>query len=158
MKFNKLMYLVYPLLLPQALVGLLLGWLVYGARKWKWNKGVLEATCKKKMIGNPDAQTHGFIIYYRDSRVRSDVGLRVHERVHVLQAVYLLGIPFVLLYSLAFLWHYAKGGFKDWYTAYYQNPMEQMAYRIQREYYAGSRNHAWGAEGNPRRALTGAVR
>ena len=156
-------YLGYPWMLPHFLIGLLLA-PFYKTSQWRWNDGCLEALAGR-MIGNPGAQTHGFLIYYRDTQARGDrVGysrsfyenpklydswqrkrkrLRVHERVHVAQGA-LLGPIFMISYVLFFLGKWASQGFKGWYRAYRWNPYERQAYRIEEEFVRGKRDGAWG--------------
>jgi len=136
----------YVLALPNTVIGLVLS-LFYGAHHWRWSDGCLEATCKR-IIGNPGAQTHGFVIFYSHNEFRARPGLRVHERVHVVQGM--LGGPlFVLAYGLHFLWLWAWSGFGPWWPAYKRICFERQAYRIQDEFIAEvsdrRRSLYWGA-------------
>jgi len=130
--------------LPATIVGLLLV-LIYRPKVWRWSDGCLEAITNKPMIGKPAAQTHGWLIYYRDDVVRSNPGLRVHERIHVLQG-FVGGPLFMLAYVLHFLWLFAMTGFGDWKTAYMRIWAERQAFRAQREFNSGLRPGAWGGQ------------
>ena len=135
--------------LPQLVVlGLPLA-LIYRAHSWTWSDGCLEAIGGDRMWGRPGAQTHGFLIFYRDERQRGRARLRVHERVHVLQAM--IGGPlYTLSYGLHWLWLFAVAFDGDderprWQRAYYRVWAERQAYRIDREFDAGERPGAWGS-------------
>ena len=157
MVFRKWYYLLYPLLLPHTLIGLLLA-LFYRPSSWRWSQGCLEAIVpKQRMLGQPDAQTHGCIIYYASESDRGELTgpvspamyrrstqLRVHERVHVYQGL-VLGPTYPVLYGLTFLVAFAKQGFKNWWAAYMKIPFEKQAYRIEGEYVNGKRLNAWGS-------------
>lgn len=127
--------------LPHTLVGLLLC-LVYRATDWRWSSGCIECLGGDRIFGKPGAQTHGCLIIYRDERARSDGGLRVHERVHVVQG-FVGGPFFILAYVGHFAWLYAAQGFGDWRPAYRKIWAEKTAYHIQDEFNAGKRPGAW---------------
>lgn len=137
--------------LPQLLLlGLPLA-LIYRAHSWRWNDGCLEAIGGDRIWGRPGAQTHGWLIFYRDEQQRRSKGLRVHERVHVLQA-FVGGPLYTLSYGLHWLWLFAfppraSGPVTRprWQRAYYGVWAERQAYRIQREYVDGKRPEAWGS-------------
>jgi hypothetical protein len=115
----------------------------YGVKDLAWRDGCLEVITKRNMIGDPDAQTWGWLIYYRTCFDGDDPGLRVHERTHVLQAFF--GGPlFLVAYGVCFLYLWARQR-GPWTKAYRANPFEQQAYARQGEYtHAGTR--FWGAE------------
>lgn len=122
--------------------------LVYRAHSWRWSDGCLEAIAGAQMIGRPGAQTHGWLIFYAGERQRRHAPLRVHERVHVLQA-FVGGPLYTLSYGLHWLWLFARGGGEGtqprWQWAYRRVWAEQQAYRVQRQYVDGARPEAWGS-------------
>lgn len=139
-------WLLYPMLIPHTLLGLILA-IPYRAHSWRWSDGCIEVIAEK-MVGRPWAQTHGFVIFYVDDKVRDMAQLRVHERVHVVQGF--AGPLFMLAYSVAFLYGLCRPcpefrGLPRWYAAYRSIPFERQAYRIQDEYSAGKRPDAWGS-------------
>lgn len=137
-----LRWLGYVWAFPHTLVGFIL-MPFYGVADWCWRDGCLEVIVKKKMLGDPDAQTHGWIIFYRNARMGDDVGLRVHERTHVIQGM--IGGPlFVITYGLFFLiaWAWQR---RSWFDAYMANPYEKQAYARQYRYYRGEGDNLWGA-------------
>jgi hypothetical protein len=94
------------------------------------------------MIGNPAAQTHGWLIFYatEDYRLRN-AGLRVHERVHVTQSFW--GGPFFLLaYALHFLWRWVD--LRNWRAAYWGVWAECQAYETQYDFLEGKLPGQWG--------------
>jgi hypothetical protein len=105
-------------------VGLLLTLIWYRPSNWRWSQGCLEVSAER-ILGNPWAQTHGWLIVYRVGR--NDSEIRVHERCHVVQGF--IGGPFyVLAYGLVFLFAWYENGFRDWRDAYRRNPFEISAY------------------------------
>jgi hypothetical protein len=124
---------------PGTLIGLLLS-IPYGAHRWRWFDGCLEATTMR-MIGDPAAQTHGWLIFYASNDYRRNKGLRVHERVHVTQALW--GGPLYLIaYALHFLWRWAD--LRNWRAAYWGVWAECQAYEIQYDYLDGKHPGQWG--------------
>lgn len=117
--------------LPLVLVGLLLA-LLYRPTSWRWSEGCLEAiVAGDRMIGKPGAQTHGWVIYYRDELARQSARLRRHERVHVRDGL-LGGVFYGLAYAFTFAWWFVfvpavPLGWPRWKRAYYRNWFEQRA-------------------------------
>jgi hypothetical protein len=141
--------------LPLTLINVLLAVLVYRARSWRWSDGCLEciggrqADGRTRIWGRPGAQTFSGLIVYASADHRADVGLRVHERIHVLHA-FLLGVLLAPAYGLHFLWLLVftpaePTGAPRWYRAYLRVWSERIAYRVQAEFRAGHRAGAWGA-------------
>lgn len=134
---------------PQlVLLGLPLA-VIYRAHSWRWSDGCLEAIGGERIWGRPGAQTHGWLIFYRDEQQRRHASLRVHERVHVLQA-FVGGPLYTVSYGLHWLWLFVLAGPGDghpprWKRAYYEVWAERQAYRIQHEFTAGRRPDAWGS-------------
>jgi hypothetical protein len=129
--------------LPGTVLGLILAvW--YWPRQWRISEGCIEAVAGDRIFGKPGAQTHGWLIYYRDEKARDRQGLRVHERVHVVQG-FVGGVFYMLAYGLHFLWNFAKNRFRDWDSAYRAIWAEKQAYRIQAEFNQGKRPDAWGS-------------
>jgi len=120
--------------LPHTLVGLLLA-IFYKTRSWRWSSGCLEVIADR-IIGNPAAQTHGWLIFYSNEETRELRRLRAHERVHVVQG-FIGGPLYVLAYSASFLWHWIRLKLADasapWLWAYQLNWFEDMAYRLEDE-------------------------
>jgi hypothetical protein len=89
------------------------------------------------MIGNPDAQTWGWLVCYRNAEVWEDMPLRAHERTHVVQGMR-GGVFFLLAYASCFLYYYIsppKTHYKPrWYKAYMAIPYEVTAYKVQAAY------------------------
>lgn len=118
-----------------TLVGLVLA-LIYRCHSWRWSEGCLEAIGGKhadgttRIFGRPAAQTHGWLILYSEDRWRGSRAIRVHERVHVVQA-FVGGPLFMLAYVACFAWSFASQGFTDWWAAYRKNPFEGAAYERQ---------------------------
>jgi len=121
-----------------TLIGVLLCVLVYRATDWRWSRGCIECIGGDRIFGKPGAQTWGAIVIYKDEYQRSRVDLRVHERVHVVQA-FIGGPLFMIAYGLTFLWFYLNDPKMGWKVAYYQIPFEVQAYRI------GDKAKGWGA-------------
>ena len=98
-----------------ALLNTLIGALLviyYGARVVSWSEGALEVVIKRpSLIGGPwvGAQTFGWLIFYRDEKAQSDRSLRVHERVHVRDAL-ILGPLFLVAYAACFLYQWVRRG------------------------------------------------
>jgi hypothetical protein len=102
------------------------------------------------MIGDKEnhwavfAQTHGWITFFRDIKSADDVGLRVHERTHVIQGM--IGGPlYIITYGLLFLviWAWQRRG---WLEAYMSIPYEKQAYGRQYRYYRGDGDTLWGVK------------
>jgi len=125
--------------LPATLIGLLFA-IIYRPKKWQWSDGCLEAITRP--FGGFQAQTHGWIIYYRDDSYRRNESMRVHERVHVLQG-FVGGPLFLLAYGLHFIWLFAKK--RSFQRAYRAVWAEKKAYDIQWEFSVGLRPYAWGS-------------
>lgn len=143
----RLRFWHYPLMiftLPNALVALLLA-VPYGVMAWRWSDGCLELVAKRRMIGDPAGQCLGGpVIWYR-SEAAWNSPIRVHERVHVIQSAYCLGVPFWVAYGAHFLVGLiAHGG--EWYPAYMDVWAERQAYRLERNYRAGLLPDAWGGK------------
>jgi hypothetical protein len=133
--------------LPLTVVGLLMA-IIYLPRKASWHDGCLEMQ-PRWMIGNPDAQTLGWIVYYRNDKMRANKGLRVHERVHVRQGMR-GGVFFGLAYGASWLWYLIfpkeNAHYKPrWFAAYMSIWAEVTAYRIQWEFHQGKHKNAWGS-------------
>lgn len=135
--------------LPLTLLGLLLA-LLYVPRRVRWSDGCLEVI-PRWIAFQPGAQTFGIVIFYADEAARRDVGLRVHERVHVRQA-FVFGVFFSILYLLDFLWLFVAAcprvppGEPRWMRAYRAIAFERQAYEIEYEVTeCGLHPHAWGA-------------
>ena len=154
-----LMILGYIWALPHTVVGVLLSIFVYRAWGWHWNDGCLVAfggTFERggkevtRIWGRPAAQTHGFLILYATQKLQGKAWLRIHERVHVEQA--LIGGPFYpLAYGLHFLWNYTfdsvgKYNRPRWKRAYYRIWFEKRAYKYHKEFQKGKHPDAWGSE------------
>ena len=135
--------------LPHTLFGVLLLLTVYFPKSIRWSEGALDVVVRWHVIpegfdrtGDGDiddpedfrtgAQTHGFIIFYRDKHQRDRGDLREHERVHVLQCMILGGVLYPLLYGLSFAINLARG--QGTVVAYKNIWFERQAYRIQREF------------------------
>jgi hypothetical protein len=135
----------YLMLLPMTIIGLLQCLIVYRAASWRWSGGCIECVGGERIWGKPGAQTPGLVITYRDENARSSGGLRVHERVHVVQGM--IGGPlFALGYGLSFLWFWAASGFAHWHIAYMKIPFEVRAYARQDAWLAAdetTRAKAW---------------
>jgi len=147
-RFRFFYWFLYPWALPATLIGLLLA-IPYRAHSWRWNDGCLEAI-SSHILGKPDAQTHGWLIFYASDYAREHRILRAHERVHVVQGLF--GGPFFMFaYGLCFLFYLGKlaisfqGWWQSgqsapwWYDAYMMIPFERQAYRMQHN------EGAWGA-------------
>ena len=95
--------------LPHTLFGVLCLLTVYFPKSIRWSDGALDVVVRWNLIpkgfdrtgdGDVDdpkdfktgAQTHGFIIFYRDERTSRRESLRCHERVHVVQCMVLGGV------------------------------------------------------------------
>ena len=135
----------YVLALPHTLIGLLLC-LVYRAHSWRWSDGCIECIAGDRIWGKPGAQTHGWLIVYRDDAARERADLRVHERCHVVQGM--LGGPlYMLAYGLHFGVRFLIGSRHEAYPVHW--PRWKHAYRgIWFEEQAYARQHradGWGA-------------
>lgn len=182
-------YLGYPLLVPRTLVGLFLFAVIYRAHSWRWSEGCIECIGGQTYVPNPEtgkyewvtriwgkpgAQTWGFAIVHSsyDQMMRKD--LRVHERRHVWQSIYMLEAGFLIIYGGHYLWgryledgkhwvidrvgyvsrrptpehfgtHLIKAEPKRWRRAYLKIIWERLAYRYQRDYLNGHHAGAWGS-------------
>jgi hypothetical protein len=128
---NALRYfrpLGYAWALPHTILGLVLA-LWYWPSHWRWSEGALEAVSSKPLLGGRwvAGQTWGWLIFYRDLEQWVEPGIRVHERVHVTQA--LVGGP---LYPVAYVLHWLilwpRYGWKE---AYLKIWAEKAAYKAQ---------------------------
>lgn len=149
-------------IVPHTLVGLLLIPL-YGAESIRWSEGAIEVVAKKRadgtsrIIGDPGAQTWGLLIFYRADRFVRVPGLRVHERVHILQSA-LFGVVYPVTYVLSFLvllagvrwfgWWSNKPASADWVRAYLRIPWEIWAFHKQVRFNSGEIEDAWGSKGS----------
>jgi len=131
--------------LPHTVVGLILS-LFYRPTNWRWNEGCIEAIGEDRIWFKPGAQTHGWLILYRDESARNNKRLRVHERTHVKQG-FLLGPLYVIAYVIHFLYRYTRTGFKDWYTAYEGIYFEKKAREAEQRYLDGVDKEPWGSKG-----------
>ena len=128
----------YILALPGTLIGLLLLPL-YGVQGIYLSDGCIEVETRRAMLGGKfvAAQTWGNLIYYRGA-FRDSARLRVHERVHVWQAM-VFTWP---LQARAYVGHYvinlATG--LDHYEAYRGIIHEKQAYRLE------NKEGVWGNE------------
>lgn len=135
----------YVFALPMTLVGMVFA-IFYQPKGWRWCQGCLECWGTKRMIGDPDAQTWGFLICYRDLHHADAADLRVHERCHVRQGMR-GSVLFALVYGLQFLWFLAfpRAQFahyrKRWFRAYMSISFEMAAYSRQARYWQ------WKAQG-----------
>ena len=100
---------------PLTLIGFALS-LAYWPRSWRVRAGALEAIAENTMIGAPDAQTHGWLIYYRSDAMRNDRMLQIHELTHVAQGKR-WGVFFGIAYAAEFfyLWASRRAGWRDAY-------------------------------------------
>ena len=126
----------YLFALPHTLFGLLL-LVFYRPSSFRWSAGCIEVVASKIWF-RPNAQTHGWMIYYSGINERESAELRVHERVHVVQG-FLLGPLFPILYGLMFAWYFLRSPKDGWYPAYMKIPFEKQAYPI------GHRKTGWGS-------------
>ena len=129
--------------LPHTIAGLLVAVTYYWPKDWRWSQGCIECIPRRTLIGGKwvGAQTWGFLIFYADKEERLRAPLRVHERVHVIQAF--IGGPF---YPLAYGLHWlVLWPFKGWKNAYFMVWAERWAYRVQAEYQKGQKPNAWGS-------------
>lgn len=123
----------YILATPQSLIGgLLLFW--YRPKNLRWRDGCLEGISRTTLIGGKwvGAQTHGWIIFFRDTESQERGDLSVHERVHVTQA-FTWGPLYPIAYGLHWLWLFLFRKM-DWKTAYRNIVFERTAYATQAEY------------------------
>lgn len=163
----------YVMLAVMTLVGLLLALTVYHAHSFRFHEGVLlcvggtKPDGTSRIWGNPGAQTLGWLTIgaSEDELARAD--LRVHEYVHVADALAFAlawlplgialwvwtgmpiaagvletvlggGILFAITYGVFFLVPFALQGFKDWHRAYHKNLLEKHAYWV------GDKAKGWG--------------
>lgn len=131
---------------PLTLIGLLIT-LIYFPRSIRWSRGCIEII-PLWILGNPGAQSWGWLIFYCDKSAAENAGLRVHERVHVEQA-FIGGVFFALAYAIHWLWLFAfpprlPRDTPRWFRAYQAVYWEWPARRIQHEYLHGLRPNAWG--------------
>lgn len=108
-----LRFISYIWALPNTLLGLILFFFIYGPKSLKWNKGVLEGTCKRMIPWwtNVVGQTWGWLVVYRSTPY---LGLENHERQHVVQGM-VLGPLFLVIYPIASLIALIQGknGYRD---------------------------------------------
>ena len=188
---GALKYLGYPLLVPRTLVGLFIFAVFYRAHSWRWNDGCIECIAGEFIIdnekepgkfkwqtriwGRPGAQTWGIAIVYKSFEHAQREGLRVHERIHIWQAILALEVPFLIVYGGHFVLHYAIDGGRErwvidlvghvrphavpefngwilfkrvgerWKRAYLKICWERQAYRLQGDFLDGKRVGAWGS-------------
>lgn len=129
--------------LPHTIIGFLMC-LYYRPHSWKFSHGCIESIVpENRLIGNPGAQTWGYLIFYRDERARNWNPLRVHERVHVKQA-FCLSVIYPILWLLHFCVLFII--IRDWKAAYYKIYFEKKAYEIQRKFEVGKLENAWGVK------------
>lgn len=131
--------------LPHTAIGALLTLTWYFPRKIQWRDGCLEVIPFKCLIGGEwvMAQTHGWIIFYRDEKALNNKKLRVHERVHVEQGMK-GGIFYVLSYVGQWVFNSIKYG--DTIRGYYEISFEKEAYKYASEYDRGLKPNAWGSK------------
>lgn len=116
--------------LPLTIIGLLLS-LFYRAHSWRWSDGCLEAIGgtrpdgSSRIFGEPNAQTWGWLIFYDSEVMRDYDPIRVHERVHVVQA-FIGGVLFGIAYVACWAWLRLNG--RSFWKAYRENPFEEQAY------------------------------
>lgn len=118
--------------LPLSLIGIAL-FLVYKPKSVKWSDGALDCVIGvPNLIGGPwvGAQTHGWVIFYKDEYNATRKDLRIHERVHVRDAL-IGGIFFSLAYVAVFLYELVR--LRDWRKAYRNNWFERRAYDAEKE-------------------------
>lgn len=133
---------------PMTLFGVVFA-LLYVPKTIRWSEGCLEIV-PLWILGNPGAQTWGCIIFYCHENTRRDLDLRVHERVHVVQA-FMGGVFFGLAYGINWLWLFLVRcpeyplGTPRWFRAYMGIFFERVAYRRQAEFVQGLRSDAWGS-------------
>lgn len=162
----------YLFTLPTTLVGLALGRLFYGAHSWEWRDGVLTSI-GTSIWGRPMGQTLGWVQFYDEPSSREYPDLRVHENAHVVQAFacslvglallpllfmtagwspllgllwggFLGGVGFSVLYGILFVYLLLKQR-SGWFSAYWANPFEVQARKVQDEYLADTSKRPWGA-------------
>jgi len=129
----------YVMALPHTVIGLLLC-LVYRAHSWRWSDGCIECIAGDLIWGKPGAQTHGWLIVYRDEKARQRADLRVHERCHVVQGM-IGSVGYMAAYGIHFLWNYVRDHeYPDmerqprWWRAYRGVWFEEQAYELQAGY------------------------
>lgn len=132
---------------PLAVFGLLL-LPYYWPQKIAWRDGCLEIVSRRTLIGGKwvGAQTFGGLIVYRGFEEWCDASLRVHERVHVRQAM-IGGVFFALAYGATFAFQWVRVG--NWKRAYYLIPFEVSAYDTQARFQRGELPDAWGVKPPP---------
>lgn len=166
----------YVLLLPVTLFGLAVALTVYGAHSFRFHEGALFCVAEmkadgrtSKIWGNPGAQTFGWLVIGASEEELARTDLRVHELVHVAQALacallgavacgilwpilelhvalaapltaFSGGLGFAVLYGVCFLVPWVADGFGHWHDAYRKNPFEGHAYDV------GDRARGWGAK------------
>ena len=121
----------------------------YGIDQIRWSQGAIEVIAKKSKDGKtriwfqPGAQTWGLIIFYSSARGWGNAGLRVHERVHILQT-YLFGVVYPVTYLLFFGVLFVV--IRDFWKAYRKIPWEIWAYSKQDKFNEGKLPGAWGSK------------
>lgn len=116
----------YLMALPATILGLLTAVLYHRAGSFRWSDGCIECLSPKLKSQGWGGQTWGFLLIYADEHNRSHNGIRVHERVHVVQG-FLLGPLFPIAYFAIYLSSRILGNGP--HVAYYTNPFEAQAYR-----------------------------
>lgn len=149
----------YVLTLPLVAVALLYAIVIARARSWRWIDGCLTFVAGTKdngetsrMWGNPGGQCWSWVVGFASEGQRNRRDLRIHEYVHVWQAMIcsligMVSLPwlglysplagcglFALAYAWGFMWHWATRGFGPWRDAYERNPFERHAYERQGQY------------------------
>ncbi|MVZ61632.1 hypothetical protein [Sphingobacterium humi] len=82
-------------------------------------------------FGKAQAITIFPFIFLRYRRDKTDQVLLNHERIHIIQALELLILPFYIWYLTEFLLRYLQ--YKDFQKAYYHISFEREAYTHQRD-------------------------
>jgi hypothetical protein len=129
-----LLALGYVWALPHTIVGFVL-MLWYIPHRVEWRDGCLECIISRdQLIGGKwvGAQTHGWIIFYRDAEQQARGDLSVHERVHVKQG-WIGGPLYIIAYGVHFLWNW-QAKRMHWQDAYRNIWFEKAAYKEQAEY------------------------
>lgn len=109
--------------------------LYYWPKSIEWKDGCLEVVSKRTLAGGKwvGAQTWGWVIFYRDERMKASGRLNVHERVHVSQG-FKWGPLFPFMYAGHWLWNWGFGLRMSWIDAYYEVWAEVEAYDYEDEY------------------------
>ena len=132
---------------------------IFGVESIQWSDWCIEIVAKRnkegktRIWGRPGAQTHALVIFYSSEGNRLRRGLRVHERLHIIQEI-LFGIFYLVTYGLSFLFNYfvlANFLWKHeeapkWYRAYLRIPWEIWAFKKEHRFEAGEIPDAWGSK------------